>query len=247
MAAIINKYYKKGVTSEQTLFDKLKTESIQMLGRSFYYLPRKVQIIDEILGEDVLSSFALAIPIEAYMENSMGFDGDREIFSKFGLEVHNQFKLIMSVKRWETEVGKVVANDPEILVQSRPQEGDLIYDPLTKFLMEIKFTDHDAEFYQLGKNYLYHLTCEAFQYSSEKIETGIDDIDRIDLGNSFDLLDNQLKMEDGLLLLADDCESIIMDTEEVTNDIVMKYNKGEEFAIEADNLNWSVNNPFSGL
>ena len=49
--------------------------------------------------------------------------------------------------------------------------------------------DHDAEFFQVGKNYLYHLSCEAFQYSSEPIDTGIPEIDIFE-NNSLDTLVN---------------------------------------------------------
>ena len=245
MTAIKNKYFRNGTTDEQNLFEKLKIESIQVMGREYLYLPRKVQVIDEILGEDVLSAFDLAIPIEAYMESTMGFEGDREIFSKFGIEVHNEFKLVMAQSRWDKEVSRVITGMQHILLDSRPQEGDLIYDPLTKFLMEIKFVDHDAEFYQIGKNYLYTLTCEAFQYSNEDFDTGVTAIDDIDLGNSLNILENQITTEADEILTQESCDSLILDLTSTVTDTTLDF--GTDFSVEAGNIGWSSSNPFSGL
>jgi hypothetical protein len=245
MTALKNKYFKNGTTSEQNLFEKLKIESIQVMGREYLYLPRKVQVIDEILGEDVLSAFDLAIPVEAFMESTMGFEGDREIFSKFGLEVHNEFKLVMSQSRWDKEISTVIRGMPDILLDTRPQEGDLIYDPLTKFLMEIKFVDHDAEFYQIGKNYLYTLTCEAFQYSNEDFSTGVTAIDDIDLGNSLNILENQILTEAGEFMQQETCDFLILDMDETVTDSTLEF--GTDFSGEAEAIDWSSSNPFSGL
>ena len=187
MTSLINRYFKRDSITEQNLFDGLKTESIKVMGRTYYYLPRTVLKQDLVLGEDVLSRFDLAIPIEMYMLDNEGFAGDREVFTKFGLEIHNSYKLVISVSRWNSDVQSQVRNTAIAL--NRPQEGDLVYDPLTQFLMEIKFVDHDTEFFQLGKNYLYHLSCEAFQYSSEPISTGIPDIDIFEQ-NSMDTMVN---------------------------------------------------------
>ena len=196
MASLINKFFHQAPGNEQSVLNSLKSEAIKVAGRTYYYLPRTVMKQDLILGEDVLSKFESAIPIEMYMADNEGFAGDREMFSKFGLEIRNSYKLIISVERWEREIKPSVT---AAFAPNRPQEGDLIYDPLTMFLMEIKFVDHDADFFQVGKNYLYHLSCEAFQYSSEDIATGIADIDLFD-ENSLDTLDTVYVLENGKYL-----------------------------------------------
>lgn len=181
-------------------------ESIQILGNTYSYLPRDVQVEDLILGEDVLSKFSVAIPIEMYLADFMGFQGDREMFSKFGLEIRNSYKLVVSQERWETEVktqfdDNLANGDATFNISNyiRPREGDLIYDPITKFLFEIKFVDHDVEFFALGKNYKYYLSCEAFRYQNEVIDTGDAEIDLFNL-NSTDLLLNQIILENGNIL-----------------------------------------------
>lgn len=174
--------------------NSLIKESIQITGNTYQYLPRDMLVEDLILGEDVLSKFPLAIPIEMYLANATGFQGDREMFSKFGLEIRNSYKLVVSKDRWEEEIktqfdGFNGNGEATFAVANylRPREGDLIFDPITKFLLEIKFVDHDAEFFSLGKNYQYYLSCEAFNYQNENIATGVPEIDLLD-GNRIDTI-----------------------------------------------------------
>ena len=65
-----------------------------------------------------------------------------------------------------------------------PLEGDLIYFPLSKGLFEIKFVEDEQPFYQIGKNYVFELTCEVFQYGEEKIDTGTD-ADKVERENAY--------------------------------------------------------------
>ena len=58
----------------------------------------------------------------------------------------------------------------------RPQEGDLIYTPVIKKLFEISFVDHDEPFHQLDNNPVYKLRCKQFEYSQERIDTGITEL-----------------------------------------------------------------------
>jgi hypothetical protein len=66
-----------------------------------------------------------------------------------------------------------------IMTQVRPKEGDLIYLPITHDIFEILFADHEEVFYQLGKIYVWKLTCEKFRFSHETLDTGVPDIDSI--------------------------------------------------------------------
>ena len=220
------------------------------MGRKYYYLPRHVQTQDLILGEDVISKFSLALPIEMYMTDTQGFEGDKEMFSKFGLQISNSYKLVVSADRWVKEVGSQFdgngANGEaafDVITNKRPQEGDLIYDPLTKFLMEIKFCDHDTEFFQLGKNYLFYLSCEAFQYQQEEISTGVLDIDAFGTGST-DLLLNQLMTEASEAILVEPfCDDYLtFDTVSPTN---IPQQSRTEFDTLATSIGYTVQNPFS--
>jgi hypothetical protein len=89
--------------------------------------------------------------------------------------------LVVARRRWDQLVGRY----GQTILPNRPCEGDLIYFPLTKGLFEIKFVKHQDPFYQLGKLYVYKLQVELFQYASEKIDTGIKEIDAFETLKTF--------------------------------------------------------------
>ena len=144
-----------------------------MYGNEVYYIPRKLVAKDEILGEDRLSEFKQAFPIEMYFENVDNFGGQGAFIQKFGLMMEQSATLVVARRRWDQFVGRYGVTT----VPNRPNEGDLIWFPLTNGLFEIKFVAHQDPFYQLGKLYVYKLQVELFQYASERIDTGIAKID----------------------------------------------------------------------
>lgn len=184
-----------------------------------------------------------------YLSDTIGFQGDREMFSKFGLEIRNSYKLVVGKDRWDEEVKSLFDNVSynaeasfDIANYVRPREGDLVYDPITKFLMEIKFADHDVEFFALGKNYQYYLTCEAFQYQSETIFTGIPEIDLF-AENSRSTSDFQILAENGNTLIFENGNYISMDRDGAPL-------RGPESEVVFDSLKtdikYTVINPFGG-
>jgi len=270
MSSLINPFFHKNRGLEQNLIDGFARESIQLMGETYYYLPRDVQIENLILGEDVVSKFKVAIPIEMYLVDSQGFQGDKEMFSKFGLEIRNSYKLVVHKTRWEDEiasqfdnnqfkvlkeqgVGFILLEEGSVLLGEnttdesiyditnyiRPREGDLIYDPITKFLLEIKFVDHDVEFFALGRNYQYYLSCEAFQYNNEEINTGIENID-IFASNSKDILDNQLLAENGYAISFEQGGFVLVDD----TPIISIRESGTDFKPGAIKVKSTVINPF---
>lgn len=168
-----NPYFTQGTTSEQFLVEDLIIESLKIYGKEVMYIPRTLISKDDILGEDRLSHFKYAFPIEMYFENIDSFGGQGFMLQKFGLMVEQSATLVVARRRWEQFIGRYGVTT----VPSRPNEGDLIYFPLSKGLFEIKFVQHQDPFYQLGKLYVYKLQVELFQYASERIDTGHKDID----------------------------------------------------------------------
>jgi hypothetical protein len=83
------------------------------------------------------------------------------------------------------------------ITNNRPTEGDLIWFPMVDKLFEIKFVEHEAVFYQMGRLQTYDLRCELFTYSNERIDTGISDIDAIEDNLSTDILTFEFSLEDG--------------------------------------------------
>lgn len=163
----------------QDLMEDLIQESIKINGISVYYLPRRFANLDLLFGEDSTSSFKEAFEIEMFMDNYSGFSGEREIISKFGLEIRDTLSLVVSKKRFQIEAAKLPIMTDRPVQISNPMEGDLIYHPFSKSLFEIKFVDNKEIFYQFGKLYTYKLECELFRYSGETLDTGTSDIDSI--------------------------------------------------------------------
>ena len=170
-----NVYFSQKVRAEQHLYEDIVIESLKMYGQDVYYLPRSIVSMDNILNEDVESNFDTSYIIEMYIENQEGFDGDGDILSKFGVELRDQANFIVSKRRWEQLVG-VYNNDIDGI---RPNEGDLIYLPLSKSIFEIRFVEHESPFYQLSNLPVYKLQCELFEYSGESINTGNTDLDTL--------------------------------------------------------------------
>lgn len=196
----------QGQTNEQRLVEDLIIESLKIYGHDAYYLPRTLVNKDTIFDEDELSKFTQAYPLEMYLDNVNGYEGQGDIFTRFGLEVRDQATFVMSKRRWED---MVLTSGGTFTQTTRPSEGDLIYLEKTKSLFEIKYVDFQNPFYQLNQLYVFRLTCELFEYSSEDLDTGITTIDGIETKYSQDMLEYQLQLEDGSLWLKEDTGSII--------------------------------------
>ena len=163
------------ITSEQLLVEDLLIEALKIYGMDVYYLPRSSgDVVDYIYGEDSNKQYTSAYPIELYLENVTGMDGEQDFISKFGLEIRDEITLLVSRRRFAATVP-----------QSRPNEGDLIYVPLIQNFFEITFVEHEndqAMFYTLGRGrganvYVYALKLKQLVFSNELISTGITEID----------------------------------------------------------------------
>jgi hypothetical protein len=159
---------------EQTLADALTIESIQIHGIGVKYIPREDVALDELYGEDKLSAFNDVFEIEMYIKNFEQFGGDGDFLSKFGLEIRDEVILQVSKTRWEEDIAN---GSPPI---PRPREGDLIYFPFSDRLFEIHFVEHEEVFYQLGKLFTYEMRCKLFEYSSQRFDTGLEEIDKVE-------------------------------------------------------------------
>ena len=167
-----NIYFQNSIT-DQNLLNEINREVIQQAGIDVMYIPRTLVKEDLILGEDVISQFNNAYEIEMYVKSSDNFGGADDAISKFGLDIRDELILVVHAESF-----KFATNN------TTPLEGDLIYFPLSKGLFEIKFVEDEQPFYQVGKNYVFELTCEVFQYGEEKIDTGTD-ADKVERENAY--------------------------------------------------------------
>ena len=186
-----NVYFSRGTPNEQHLYEDLAIEAIQIFGHDVFYIPRTLVNKDELFGEDTLSRFDDAYGIEMWMETQEGYEGEKELISRFGLEIRDETTFVVSRRRWDN----TVSSDANLIVSTRPDEGDLIYMPTVKKLFEISFVDHDDPFYQVDNLPVYKLYCKTFEYSSEVLDTGIYAIDDIETKRSTDALDWEFSLE----------------------------------------------------
>ena len=241
-----NVYFDTGTKPEQGLYEDLIIEQLRIYGQDVYYIPRKLAGTDDVFGEDIGSSFEDAYLIEMYMETIDGYEGEKELMSKFGLDIQDDATFVVARRRWE----QFVSIDNNLIVSSRPNEGDLIYFPKASKLFEITFVDHDDPFYQVHNLPTYKLKCKTFEYGSESIDTGITEIDEIEDDNSLDMLSHQMTLEAevGSILLENavegaDASYIILETYNVAT--IDENSQNDDFELADDNiLDFTESNPF---
>ena len=168
-------HFSQKVRSEQNLYEDIIIESMKIYGQDVYYLPRTIVNENTILGEDVASQFASSYKIEMYLENTDGFDGEGDLFTKFGVEIRDEATFIVARKRWTQTVSS--ANNSITVL--RPKEGDLIWLELSNKLFEIMHVEHESPFYQLSNLPTYKMRCQLFEYSGEDLDVGIAGVDTI--------------------------------------------------------------------
>ena len=177
-----NVFFTHGTRNEQFLQQNLVEEYIKMFGMDVLYIPRQLIAKDNVFNEEVVSQFDDSYIIEAYLENFDGFQGGGDLLTKFGIRQTDEITLVISQQRFSDLISQFLLLDQDIEVGERPQEGDLIYFPLSSNYFEIKFVEHEEPFYQLGKNYTYKLKAELFEYSDEGGEFFAGDDEMIDTG-----------------------------------------------------------------
>lgn len=159
-------------SSEQELIEDLIIESIRIYGIDTWYIKRTIGARDELLNEDDLPVYSSANMVEMYIKEIDGFGGEGDFLSKFGLQIRDSVTLTIAMRTFNKEVGYYNED-------VRPFEGDLIYLPLNNKLFKIMHVEHEAIFYQMGSLQTYDLRCELFEYSNERFQTGVDEIDEI--------------------------------------------------------------------
>ena len=140
-----------------------------------YYMPRSTgDQVDMLYGEDTLKQYTAAYPLEMYLEDVTGMEGEGDFMSKFGLEIRDELTFLVSRRRFAFTVN-----------QGRPNEGDLIYVPMLQNFFEISFVEHEnnqAMYYTLGRGrggnvYVYALKLKQWVFSNELVLTGNAEID----------------------------------------------------------------------
>jgi hypothetical protein len=227
----------QNTVSEQRLLDDLTTEMIKINGVDMIYLARSTPNIDQLFLEDPTSEFTSAIHIEMYIKNFMGWQGEGDMMSKFGITMADQLTLCVSRSRFQEEIGVVF----DLM---RPREGDLIYFSIPHAIFEIKFVEHESTFYQTGSLQFYELKCERWNYSNENIDTGDREIDLIEKDYSFTTDGHRLQTENRVMLTTENGH-ILINESAYNNDPATVQNV--EFELVGNSIDFSAINPFSEI
>ena len=193
------------ITGEQDLLHDLIMESIRIYGVDMYYVPRDLKMYDKLYGEDASSEYNRAILIEMYVKSVDGFTGDGNFMSKFGLQIRDQAVFSIAQRTFSQEVG--IATD-----QVRPNEGDLVYFPMNDKCFKIMYVKKQEFFYPLGTLPTWEVTVELFEYSNEKFNTGVAEIDKIQKNFSTDLLAYSITDESGDYLTNESGEYLVQES-----------------------------------
>jgi hypothetical protein len=258
------------VKQEQSLVEDLIIESIKIYGVDGYYLPRTHVNLDKIYGEDASVLFDDALEMELYVKSFDGFMGQEDFLAKFGLQVDESVTFVISQKRFtqslktsiitEYSYNMLTEDGDELLSNKndvseydydaivRPREGDMIWIPMFASMYEIKFTQNIENFFQLGKLYTYELRCDRIEYSSEKLDTGVADIDALEdtYSLSTDNIEKLLDEVDSLIFALEDGTRLLAEGDLVIPFEIAADNEviGEKI-IEGDILDFSEQNPFA--
>lgn len=255
----------KPVKQEQSLVQDLIIEAIKIYGVDVYYLPRQHVNLDRLYAEDASMRFTDAIDVEMYVKSFDGFMGQEDFLSKFGLQIDESITFVVAQKRFnqalklclvgEKAYNLLLETGDELLQENtydytgiiRPREGDLLWFPMAGYLYEIKFTENLEYFYQLGQLYTHELRCERFEYSSEKLDTGVVDIDNVEdkFSQSSEFIPKILS-EDDILILNEDGTYFVWDEINIERQDVSAENEYIQSKISEDDiLDFSERNPFS--
>lgn len=178
-----NFYIRDNVKSEQNLYEDLVIETLKIYGQDVFYLPRDTVFEDRVFGDEIPATYNSSYRIEMYIDNIEGFDGEGDLFTRFGVEIRDECTFVVSRRRWEQTVG----GDNDINSE-RPREGDLIYLPLSKSMFQITHVEHEQPFYQLSNLPVFKCRAQLFDYNSEDFDTGIEDIQDIEKDHGYTYL-----------------------------------------------------------
>lgn len=162
-----NPYYNNyNYANTQSLVDSLVVDAIKAKGIDVNYLIRDiVGEYDHILGEAENYEMTNANNvIEMYLENVEQWGGAGNLFSKFGVEIHDQATFIVSKSRFEEVFSSQGVN--------YPREGDYIWFPFSKSMFQITEMVYDYPFWQFGNNSVYVLKAELATFANEDFDTG---------------------------------------------------------------------------
>lgn len=170
-----NNYMNPKVRTEQMMYEDIIIEALRMYGQEVVYLPREWQGYDDILGDDPVSKFTKSYELMMYIENVEGFDGEGDLFTKFGIELRDEATFVLARREWDKRVG---TNEDDVSFY-RPREGDLIYLKLSQSLFEIQKVETESPFYQFAQLPTFKMQASLFESNGEDFDTFDPDLNEL--------------------------------------------------------------------
>lgn len=248
-----NLYFSQGKKSEQDLYEDIIIESLKVYGQDVYYIPREIVNRDAIFDDDSVSRFDNAYRIEMYIENIEGFDGEGDLFTKFGVEIRDAATFIVSRRRFHSAIGKYETSDDKPFY--RPREGDIIFLTLSQTFFEITRVETEQPFYQLKDLPVFKMRCEVFEYNDEDFDTGVEIVDNVEaihaqqtiitapianISGEFELLEEVTQTNSGYVMKGE-----IVDVDFADSDN-MKFYISHQGATDGNYHTWTTTNAIIG-
>jgi hypothetical protein len=168
-----NPYFRHHVdpdNPEYKLYRGMCNEIAEIYGIDFVFLQRKLENPDDIFGEDGSNKFDSSQILTMYIENYQQFEGNGDLFGKFGFTIDDQLILIVGVDTFKKETGA-----------DEPFEGDLIYHPVSQKFFKVDHISKPQGFFQFGAGQMmFRLTMSLFKYSHERFESTEGMVDGLD-------------------------------------------------------------------
>ncbi len=128
----------------------------------------------------------------------------------------------------------------------RPQEGDLIWSPMMNRLFVIKYVNNTSIYYQMGALQLWDVVCETFEYSNERLNTGIPDVDDIERKYSQNMSIYGLRTQGGDIIITQDGYDLIQGQYSLDVQSQDVFADNDELQLEGEDiLDWTRIDPFS--
>jgi len=114
-----------GLATQQSLYEDLIIEALQIYGQNYKYIPREIITKDDLFGEDTLSRFQNALEIEMYVENNDGFEGG-DLFQKFGIEIRDEASFVIAKRRWSNVIAEGFLPETTTRIEVLDRDGNII-------------------------------------------------------------------------------------------------------------------------
>lgn len=225
---------------QQNLIEDLIVESLGIYGIECWYIPRVLNNYDQLYGEDPISTYENAYLMDMYVKNVEGFSGQGDFLSKFNIQIRDSMTLTVAKRTFNLYIGQ----DEDFL---RAREGDLIWFPLNRKLWIIKFIEHEAIFYSMGALQTYDLQCDLWEYSNERFNTGVPEIDVFQEEFSFAMTDDSLGTQNGgPILITQDGFNIVTNNFDYSEQVGPSLEDNDDIYEESiEIIDFSETNPFS--